>query len=479
VPAAGDATRPLVVNAERDWKGRTVAALQDHRSLASNSSRPRPHVIYLAIGFPPAAKSSAYRLRETANQFAAAGWDVTVVNICQEAWEREYGLDHTLSERVDPRIKIVELPLVREDLETDIRKWSEARAVNPVKWRDSFFERNLASFPEPVFGGWRGALEEAVLRLHREHPADLLVASCVPYVNMAAAWKLWETHQVPYVIDFRDGWSLDVMGGGEAFDRDSVSGEWESRVLAQATAIWTVNDPIAGFYRDRYPELADRVRVVRNGFDEDSLPELHAAPDPDAGLTFGYLGSVSFSPDVLDSVLTAWRMARRSDPLVARSRLEFRGHFGAGGLRNANSHTRLMAEAASDGVAFLGPVPKAEVASVYASWDALLLLLPGGRYMSSGKVYEVMASGLPIVSAHAVEHDASVVLAGHPLWTGAVGFDAKLLARSFVAAAHMAATVTDDQRRDAAARAKNFSRAAQLRPAVAELTALIAPGVQA
>ena len=40
----------------------------------------RPHAYYLAIGFPPAAKSCAYRMRETANQLYAEGWDVTVDN---------------------------------------------------------------------------------------------------------------------------------------------------------------------------------------------------------------------------------------------------------------------------------------------------------------------------------------------------------------------------------------------------------------
>lgn len=59
-------------------------------------------MVYLAIGFPPAAKSCAYRMRETANQFAAAGWDVTAVTIADEAWEREYGLDHTLSQGWTP-----------------------------------------------------------------------------------------------------------------------------------------------------------------------------------------------------------------------------------------------------------------------------------------------------------------------------------------------------------------------------------------
>ncbi|MCZ7424627.1 glycosyl transferase [Micromonospora sp. WMMA1949] len=436
----------------------------------------RPHAIYLAIGFPPAAKSSAYRLRETANQFVAQGWDITVITICQQAWEREYGLDHTLSEKVDPRVRVVELPLIREDLETDIRAFSEERSLDPAGWIKRLRKREQQAFPEPVFGGWRYELEKAVLRLHREHPADLLLASCAPYVNLAATRKLWEEHKVPYAVDFRDGWSLDVIGGGEAFTRDSVSGRWESSVLEHALAVWCVNDPIAGFYRERYPHLADRVHVVRNGYDEDSLPDISGrSPDPAAGLTFGYLGSVNFSPAFLESVLDAWRIARRDDPLLARSRFEVRGHIGAGASREANRHMDLLKEAAVDGVSFGGPVPKAELAATYGSWDALVLMLVGGRFVTSGKVYEFMASGLPVLSAHDVDHDASNVLAGHPLWTGAVGLDPHRLAGSFVEAGRLALKATDADRAAARELARRYARPAVLAPAVRRLTELVRP----
>ncbi|MCI4065220.1 glycosyl transferase [Micromonospora sp. R77] len=436
----------------------------------------RPHVIYLAIGFPPAAKSSAYRLRETANQFVALGWDITVITICQEAWEREYGLDHTLSEKVDPRVKVVELPLIRQDLETDIRAFSEERSLDPAGWIARLRKREQKLFPEPVFGGWRYDLEQAVLRVHREHPADLLLASCAPYVNIAATWKLWEEHKVPYAVDFRDGWSLDVIGGGEAFSRDSVSGRWESKVLENALAVWCVNDPIAGFYRERYPQLADRVHVVRNGYDEDSLPDVAGrSPDPAAGLTFGYLGSVNFTPAFLESVLDGWRIARRDDPVLARSRFEVRGHIGAGAAREANRHMDLLKEAAVDGVSFGGPVPKAALAETYGSWDALVLMLVGGRFVTSGKVYEFMATGLPVLSAHDVDHDASNVLAGHPLWTGAVGLDPHRLAHSFSEAARMACKATDADRAAARELARRFARPAVLEPAVRHLTELVRP----
>lgn len=434
----------------------------------------RPHVIYLAIGFPPAAKSCTYRMRETANQFCDLGWDVTVLTIEDAAWEREYGLDYTLNDAVDPRVKVIKLPLVREDLETNIRRYSESRAMQPQRWIKTLRDRGQLVFPEPVFGAWRPELEKAMLKVHRSHPADLVLASCAPYVNLAAVWKLWEAHRVPYAIDFRDGWSVDVINGGSAFDPDSVAGEWETKVLANAIAVWTVNDPIADHYRQRYPDIADRVRVVRNGYDPDSLPEpVTRRPDPARGLTFGYLGSVNFSPVFLDSVLAAWRIARAEDPLVARSRFEVRGHIGAGHAREANGHIDLLSAAANDAVSFHGPVAKADLAATYGSWDVLTLMLVGGRFVTSGKVYEFMASGLPVLSVHVVDHDASALLAGHPLWVEPVGVHPRRLAASFIAAARLAVTATDADRAAARRHGEQYSRAAQLRPAIEALASAV------
>lgn len=430
-------------------------------------------MIYLAIGFPPAAKSCAYRMTETANQFIAQGWDVTVVTIEQESWERDFGLDHTLSERVDPAVRVVELPLVRADLETDLRKYREDRALNPGGWVNRYRAAGMKSFPEPLFGGWKGDLEKAVLRLHREKPADLVLATCVPYVTQAAAYKLWQSEGVPYAIDYRDGWSVDVVDGGEAFTPHSASGRWERRILENALVHWLVNDPIADWYRARNPDLAGKVRVVRNGYDEASIPAAVRDPDPAAGLVFGHLGVVTSPPRILKSVLDGWRLARENDPLVARSRLEIRGQIGSGGNREANAHMELIHQNADQGVSFGGPAPKAEVPQIFASWDALVLMIMGGQYMTSGKVYEYMATGLPVMSAHNVEHDASNVMAGHPLWTGARGFEPARLAELYSDAAHLAVGATQETRAAARAYAAKYARAAQMAPAVRELTEMV------
>ena len=441
--------------------------------LTSAEGQDKPHLLYFAIGFPPAAKSCAYRMRETANQFVAHGWRVTVVTIEAESWMVDSGIDPTLSDPVDPTIDVVKLPLSRDDLETDLRKFSRERAVDPEAWARKAREEVQEIFPDPVFGSWRPDLEEAALRIHAENPVTLAMASCVPYVQLAAVRRLYDDHQVPYAVDFRDGWSLDVVEGVEAFLEDSPAGVWEARMLADAVAFWCVNDPIAEHYRKRYPEARSRIHVVRNGYDADSVALPATVRDPGAPLVFGYLGTVTFPVPLLAKVLESWRAARKREPLLADATLEVRGHIGVGAHQGANRHMEMLHEAAADGVVVGGPVPKGEVSDLYGGWNALLLIIVGGKYVTSGKVYEYMATGLPVVSVHEREHDASDLLEGHPLWTGAYGLDVEKLTESFCRAAHMATSATDEQRRAAKAHGASYQRGAVMAPAVRELTELV------
>jgi hypothetical protein len=141
----------------------------------------------------------------------------------------------------------------------------------------------------------------------------------------------------------------------------------------------------------------------------------------------------------------------------------------------ADGRRALLARFAPDGVLFGGPVARAEAAATFAGYDALLLLLTGGRYTTSGKVYEYMSTGLPIMSAHEAEHGALEVLDGYPLWTPPPSdMTAELLADSFVATAEMVLSATDEQRAAARAHGARYERRAQMAPAVRDLVDSIA-----
>ena len=193
-------------------------------------------------------------------------------------------------------------------------------------------------------------------------------------------------------------------------------------------------------------------------------------PPKDQPLTFGYLGTVNLSVSHMDALLAGWRAARTADDALAGARLEFRGHIGAGAAKSANAHTQKILRHAGVGVSYGGPVRKADVAGVYGSWDALVLALVGGRYVTSGKVYEYMATGLPIVSVHEPEHAAAEVLRDYPLWAPTASLEPDDIAKAFLEAARLATTADEATREAALACAGQFERSRQLEPAIREIT---------
>ena len=431
-----------------------------------------PHLLYLAWGYPPAAKSCAYRMLATANSFARKGWDVTVVTLTRDTWLREHGLDESLLALVDERIEVVRLPLYRDDLDTDIRSYSRLRAQRPKQWLKQLRRGDQRQFPELVFGRWRDQLVAAAHEVHERKPVDLVLASASPYTFFAPALDLNEMHDVPFILDYRDAWAIDIIGDKVAFEPRSRKGRLERRMMDRAREAWFVNSPIRDSYAELYPQDAAKLHVVRNGSDlavgTSAIPLRR--PDPGQGLVFGYLGTVSFTPDFTRNLCQGWRLAGERDALVAGSRLEFRGHIGAGAARGASGHVRVLAEFADDGVSYQGPVAKGDTASVYASWDALLLALVGGRYVTSGKVYDYVSTGLPVMSAHEPAHAATEILDGYPLWVRNEGLTAEDLARAFIQTAHLAVDATTEDRLASRRHAGQFERYAQIEPAVLRLT---------
>lgn len=432
----------------------------------------KPHLLYLAWGFPPAAKSCTYRKLATANSFKRAGWDVTVITLNEDAWKREHGLDLSLMELVDEGIEQIRLPLYREDLDTDIRTYSRLRAQRPKEWLKRLRKADVKDFPELVYGRWRKPLEDAVREAHARKPADLVLTSAAPYTFFAPALDLHEQDGVPFVLDYRDAWAIDILNDKPAWEQNSRQGVIEARLMETMDEAWFVNSPIRDAYADLYPDRAGDLHVVRNGSDVALGTDRIAlrVPNPDEGLTFGYLGTVTFKPAITRMLCEAWRLASETDETIAKSRFEFRGHIGAGAARGSTSHSKIISDFEPWGASYGGPVAKGDTAAVYESWDALVLCLVGGKYVTSGKVYDYVSTGLPVMSAHEKEHAATEILRDYPLWQPNESMTVEGLAQAFIDTAKMALAASTQAREDAREYAHRFERYAQIAPAVRRLT---------
>ncbi|WP_328462421.1 glycosyltransferase [Actinoplanes sp. NBC_00393] len=436
------------------------------------SSRPKPpRLLYIAFYFPPSRASGVYRARATANHFAAAGWDVTVFAAPLRFLYHVIGsVDEKLSETVDPRIKVErpELDLSRWENELHNMTWLEGTLPEAAKklrqWREDRY------FPE-VYASWARDSVTKALRMHKTEKFDAVLATGNPFAAFAAAWEINKKTGIPYVADYRDSWTLDLFSDEPAFPPEHAAWRWEKRIIGDSSATVFVNNALRAWHADRYPASADRMLVVPNGWDPDLL-EVAAGDGAESAnrpLRFGYLGTVTSKQPVVE-MAEAFRQAREY-PDLHDAELNIHGHLGFFKQSHAAFLPLLGLDAKGEpdpesdhGLRLRGPVSKTEVAGVYEHNDVLVFLAAGGKYVTSGKIFEYMAAGKPIVSVHAPEIAAREVLEGYPLWFTADSLDPGQVAKSMVEAGRAARTLTPQQQAEARAYADRFQRDKLLDP---------------
>lgn len=432
----------------------------------------QPHLLYVAWGFPPCRSGGVYRALATVNAFIAAGWDVTVITATRETFERYTGADRSLEDKVDRRVQIVRVPFDWPTYETDLRQWSWFRARAPRVWREIRNRLDRLPFPESGYGPWRRRIERAAVAVHARHPVDLTLATANPNVDFAPAVLLHRRQRVPYVMDYRDAWLLDVFSGKDLHGPKSRQARLERGYVADAAEVWFVNQPIAAWHRQRYPHRKDRMHVVANGYDSAFAPAPRArTSSADRPLVFGYIGTMSGKVP-LREFLAGWRLARSRSDSLRDAEAHIHGYVGFYATRDPVMGG-LIDDAADVGVSYRGPVGKGDIHATYEGFDALLLLLGDGIYVTSGKAYEYIASGLPVAALHAPGNAATDLFEGHPRWFPVADLSPEAVASAIEAAAESALHATPDDMSLAATIAQPYSRELQLSPRIAALTELV------
>jgi glycosyltransferase involved in cell wall biosynthesis len=435
-------------------------------------------VLYLSFYFPPSRASGVYRARATANHLVHHGWDVTAFAAPMRFLREVIGsVDEDLVSTVDPRIRVERPTLHQFPWEHDLRRYGRLRGTMPVLARKGYQWSQLHLFPEP-YSSWGVAAVGKALKLHARRPFDVVLATGNPFVSFGAAWMFRRLTGVPYALDYRDSWTLNLFKDGPAYPDGHKAWHWERRVLRSASSVSFVNRALLRWHAERYPEVADRMMVVPNGWDADLMAAPTPAPahgDTRRPLRFAYLGTLTNNQPV-EELASAFARARQH-PELADAELNIYGHLGF----FKNSPDDLMKRlgikpstgAADSGIRYRGPVSKTEVASIYQDSDVLVFLAGGGRYVTSGKIFEYMAAGHPIVSVHAPDIAAREVLDGYPLWFNPKSLDVDAIAQSMIAAGKSARDLTPEQAAAARRHADAYSRDNLLVPMEAKLRSFI------
>lgn len=209
---------------------------------------------------------------------------------------------------------------------------------------------------------------------------------------------------IPWLADFRDPWTeidfYDKLRLTRLADRKHKM--LEKEVLSKADSVITVGRHLAG----RLEFLgAPNVEIIPNGFDEDDFTFLPVVPDK--YFTVTHIGSINSdrNPETLWKVISG--LLEKNHSIKEALRLQFVGKTDYSVMENLKKYNL---EAYAEFISYL---PHIEALRIAASSSALLLLInqtPNRQGIVTGKLFEYLATGRPVICIGPVDGEAALIL---------------------------------------------------------------------
>ncbi len=241
-------------------------------------------------------------------------------------------------------------------------------------------------------------------RYLQEHPIDLVISSGPPHSMHLIALGLKKKLNIPWLADFRDPWTeIDYYEKLKltrlADQRHKIL---EKKVLTQADCVLTVGKHLA----ERLKKLgAPKVEVIPNGFDKEDFSFLPV--DQEKSFTITHTGSINSdrNPEILWQVLAD--ICTKNKAFNELLRLRFVGKTDHT-VKKSLQQCKLESHAE-----FISYLPHREALKI-ASSSALLLLLinqtPNQHGIVTGKLFEYLATGRPILCIGPVGGEAAAII---------------------------------------------------------------------
>jgi glycosyltransferase involved in cell wall biosynthesis len=232
------------------------------------------------------------------------------------------------------------------------------------------------------------------MRAIRAHRPRAIYATGNPYSSFLLARLVGAASRRPYVLDFRDAWTLNwyswrFQPGADRW-RARIEAAQERWALRGAAAAIFMSEQVRDDYAAAYPELTGRLHKLSNGFDPDDFAGV--APRPLEGFAFVYTGKLmSYRPP--DPFLRGLAAAVAREPALGEAaRAYFVGDWRAEHQASADALGigRLIRPVAY--------VPHREAVAHMLGASALALISGGDRTEQPGKVFEYLAAGRPILA---------------------------------------------------------------------------------
>ena len=365
-------------------------------------------LLFIAYYLPPMGSSGVQRPFNLLRHLPEFGWNPVIL-------APETGMYHAMDFSLEAELQQLGLHIYRVKGHTPFhRSGGNPRTAPRIPENMARVLRWVSAFrflPDNKVGWIEPALSMAE-EIVRRHKPELVFATSPPPSNLMLAAKIRQRHEIPAVFDFRDDW----VGNHQqvyptAWHRNKMI-QLERQTIPHSDAIITVNPVIRDALADRHPEYPHAMVSIPSGYDSGCFerPSAPSVPRDPSKMTLLYSGRFygENQPDIFLEAVS--RVVSEDENMRSRLRIVFQGGLEPRHLRLIDTLgiSRLCVDA--------GYLPHRTAVSNLLEADTLWLTAAHknrGEQVSTGKVFEYMASGKPILAMAPEDGALHQVLKGY------------------------------------------------------------------
>jgi len=369
-------------------------------------------VVMIAYYFPPEANAGSYRPLRFVRHLPGLGWQPIVVTLKTETYER---FDPSLLNQVpdgvevirvrnhDPwqaflakRSRRVQRQLAEIPAEEAVRILSAHQ--NPIRSRARQLVRSIEArvYHPDIAMGWIIPAVKAIQRACQRKGPDVIWATAGPVSSFHVAERASRRTGVPYVLDFRDAWTITFNEFEARRPRRATLRDWRNmfKFLKEAQAAIFRSHAEAECYYCAYHGALEpsKIHILPNGF-EGEVESFDATKKETCEFLYtGTLGDYRY-----DTLLQAIRFLKTFYPAEA-ARMHF--HFVGEGTEAIGKQADALG--LNDSITTGRAVSQSAATELSKKAHALLLLgrpsaMKGHELFAAAKLFGYLKAGRPIV----------------------------------------------------------------------------------
>jgi len=365
-------------------------------------------VLIVTYYWPPGSGAGVQRWLKFSKYLPQYGWEPFILTVDPQ-YAAYPSIDSTLEKEIPVNVKVF-----RTKATDWFRIYSEDKSKiptagfannndNSIKGILFRFLRGNLFIPDPRKGWNRFALRKAIEIIEKEG-ITCIVTTSPPHSTQLIGLKLKRRYPgIRWIADLRDPWT-DIYYYKKfypAFFPRMIDSAYEKNVLSSADRIITVGKSLKELFASKIAGIEEKIEVISNGYDEDDFKALYSS-NPKV-FTISYIGTLSGVYPV-----TGFLKALN---FLTENGIGYRLRFT--GIVSPEQKEMICTAAGNSNIEFIPFSGHSIAVANMLHTSVLLLVIPDHASSGSiitGKLFEYLASGKPIICIGPVDGDAAGII---------------------------------------------------------------------